>query len=591
MSLASSSFPFAIESSLGLMVKRFLFCSLPHTLSDPFSVQEIKDAFFSMNKSSSPRPDGVGPAYFTAFWDMVSLAVIVVFRSFYDGSIDLTRINRAFLVLFPKTDLATHPSQFRHISLQNCIMKAITKVLTIRLKKLIHSLVDDDQTGFLFGRRISENIVYAADLVRCCHTRKASAIVFNIDFKKAFDSVNWESLIKILQARGFDDRCAADLSISSRLDILPSSLIGCPATGSAAATGFAKATRSPYLFIIVVDVLQLLIREAWVDGHLSHPLSPDLLCLVLQYMIRLKHSVSFALSLVDFKKAVRAIFSELDEINAKDLIFPGRLRTPKGSEGSRGPHTIGPRGPPRPRRPPPTLPRRLFAYLTPFDLKTQTDETPKDSGAAAIATPIRGRSLCSGTCQTGKCPEAISINATASIMLVAPWARLADKLPALFSHCTRPHTTVACVSTDGLALQPRLSGVATAELEQVCLILDRLALSDGLDRWCIDSPSSPPFSSREADDPQKSTPGEFPLSNNQDPTQIVTAVTRCSGGDGGDDDDDDDDDDDNGDGDDVQLDDDDDGVDFPLREGISPVDSCPPESSFSLVFSAPQRRL
>ncbi|KAK1667802.1 hypothetical protein QYE76_055961 [Lolium multiflorum] len=57
------------------------------------------------------------------------------------------------------------------------------------------------------------------------------------------------------------------------------------------------------------------------------------------------------------------------------------------------------------------------------------------------------------------------------------------------------------------------------------------------------------------------------------------SMTRCSGGDGGVDGGDDDDDD----GDDVPLDDDGDGVDFPLREGISPA-----ESSFSLVFSAPQ---
>ncbi|KAK1684567.1 hypothetical protein QYE76_045415 [Lolium multiflorum] len=56
---------------------------------------------------------------------------------------------------------------------------------------------------------------------------------------------------------------------------------------------------------------------------------------------------------------------------------------------------------------------------------------------------------------------------------------------------------------------------------------------------------------------------------------LEAAVTRCSGGDGGVDGGDDDDD-----GDDVQLDDDGDGVDFPLREGISPADSCPPESSF-----------
>ena len=53
-------------------------------------------------------------------------------------------------------------------------------------------------------------------------------------------------------------------------------------------------------------------------------------------------------------------------------------------------------------------------------------------------------------------------------------------------------------------------------------------------------------------------------------------MTRCCGGDGGDDGGDDGD----GGGDDVQLDDGDDGVDFPLREGISPADFSLPESSF-----------
>ena len=61
----------------------------------------------------------------------------------------------------------------------------------------------------------------------------------------------------------------------------------------------------------------------------------------------------------------------------------------------------------------------------------------------------------------------------------------------------------------------------------------------------------------------------------------------CSGGDGGDDDDGGGD----GDGDDVQLDDGDDGVDSPLREGISPADLSRRRALFSLVFSAPQRRL
>jgi hypothetical protein len=40
---------------------------------------------------------------------------------------------------------------------------------------------------------------------------------------------------------------------------------------------------SPYLFSIVADMLQRLIRTAWKSGSLAHPLSPDTPCPVLQY--------------------------------------------------------------------------------------------------------------------------------------------------------------------------------------------------------------------------------------------------------------------------------------------------------------------
>jgi hypothetical protein len=175
-------------------------------LSAPFTPEEVKKAFLSMNKLSSPGPDGFGPAFFATFWDTVAPDVWEIFTSFYNEDIDLARINRAFLVLLPKVEAATHPSQFRPISLQNCVMEAITKVLTARLQASIQTLVDADQTGFLSGRRISENIVYAADLLRCCHSRRAPTILYKIDFRKVFDSVNWENLLSILRARGFDDR-------------------------------------------------------------------------------------------------------------------------------------------------------------------------------------------------------------------------------------------------------------------------------------------------------------------------------------------------------------------------------------------------
>jgi hypothetical protein len=55
----------------------------------------------------------------------------------------------------------------------------------------------------LAGRSISENFVYVAELVQTCFKRRAPTLVFKLDFAKAFDSVDWVSLWKIMEVRGF----------------------------------------------------------------------------------------------------------------------------------------------------------------------------------------------------------------------------------------------------------------------------------------------------------------------------------------------------------------------------------------------------
>jgi len=81
-------------------------------------------------------------------------------------------------------------------------MKLFSKVMVNRLKPAIPILIDPDQTGFVQGRGIAENFVYAADLLSCCHKRAKPTAILKLDFKKAFDSVFWDSLNWILLARG-----------------------------------------------------------------------------------------------------------------------------------------------------------------------------------------------------------------------------------------------------------------------------------------------------------------------------------------------------------------------------------------------------
>jgi len=188
------------------------------------------------------------------------------------------------LVLIPKKAGVRTADAFRPISLQNCPMKLFTKVMANRLRAAIPAIVDADQTGFVHGRSIAENFIYAADLLSCCHKRGVPTAVIKLDFKKAFDSVNWSSLDAILLARGFDARWRgwiANVLSSGKTAVM---LNGVPGRWIACRRGLRQGDPiSPYLFIIVADVLQRLIRRASVRGNLCHPVVPSLPCPVLQY--------------------------------------------------------------------------------------------------------------------------------------------------------------------------------------------------------------------------------------------------------------------------------------------------------------------
>ncbi|KAF8733580.1 hypothetical protein HU200_014885 [Digitaria exilis] len=255
-----------------------------HELSTPFDPDEISNALFAMDMNASPGPDGLGPAFYKSFWQHLKPHVIDLFRDFHEGSLDLDGLNRAFLILLPKKEGARNPGDFRPISLQNCPMKLFTKAMANRVKKYIPTIVDADQTGFIQGHNISENFVYAADLLSCCHKRGAQTAVLKLDFKKAFDSVSWESLDLILAARGFDARWrlwVAKVLTSGKTAI---KLNGVPGRWINCKRGLRQGDPiSPYLFIIIADVLQRLIQQASRNGLLQHPLDLSLPCPVLQY--------------------------------------------------------------------------------------------------------------------------------------------------------------------------------------------------------------------------------------------------------------------------------------------------------------------
>ena len=96
---------------------------------------------------------------------------------------------RGVLTLIPKKgkDLR-YLKNWRPLTLLNTDYKILTKLLAARLQEVIKKIVHPDQSGYIQGRFIGQNIRTTFDIIEYCKTFDIPGMIITIDFEKAFDS-------------------------------------------------------------------------------------------------------------------------------------------------------------------------------------------------------------------------------------------------------------------------------------------------------------------------------------------------------------------------------------------------------------------
>ena len=111
--------------------------------------------------------------------------------------------NSTFLALIPKEHNPTSIKKFRPISLCNASYKIFSKVLSLRLKKIIPSLISPNQGGFLSGRHINDNILLVQEAIHSSTRRGESRMAIKLDLANAFDRLRHSFIIMVLDRFGF----------------------------------------------------------------------------------------------------------------------------------------------------------------------------------------------------------------------------------------------------------------------------------------------------------------------------------------------------------------------------------------------------
>ena len=188
--------------------------SVSSKLEGDITLKECKDILSTFSRGKSPGEDGFTWELYNCFFDLLGKDLVDSFNASYRVGELAPSQRRGVITLIPKEDSdLSSLANWRPITLLNVDYKIASKVITKRLEKVLTLLINPDQTGFIKGRYIGQNIRLINDILEQTKLRNIPGILLQLDFRKAFDTIEWKFIQRTIQLFNFGESIQRWISI------------------------------------------------------------------------------------------------------------------------------------------------------------------------------------------------------------------------------------------------------------------------------------------------------------------------------------------------------------------------------------------
>jgi len=153
---------------------------------------------------SAPGPDGISYDAYKHLWPIAGPIILKAWDFSNKIGITSTSQRESVITLLDKKGKdRTKIENLRPISLSNCDIKLCTKALALRTSKVVDKLVDRNQAGYVPGRQVTDNIRLLEEIIKDANDKNKESFLITLDAQKAFDSVDHDYLLKVLEVYKF----------------------------------------------------------------------------------------------------------------------------------------------------------------------------------------------------------------------------------------------------------------------------------------------------------------------------------------------------------------------------------------------------
>ena len=166
--------------------------------------EELLKALKKMPKNELPGNDGITKEFYEAFWDDLKEPLLLsVIKAFKVGKLSTSQ-KQAVIKLIEKKDKDKQLiKNWRPTSLPNVGKKLVSEVLAEHLKTVLSFLISSNPTAYLNSKFISEGGRLRSDIFAVSDLLILKGLLLTIDIDKAFDSLNHNFLLKVLETYDF----------------------------------------------------------------------------------------------------------------------------------------------------------------------------------------------------------------------------------------------------------------------------------------------------------------------------------------------------------------------------------------------------